>query len=100
MKIRWTPAAAVDLQDISDYLETRYPHFRHATLRKLYASVQSLKTMPHRGRPGREEGTRELVLTPLPYIAIYVVGEQGIEVLRVYHGARQFTGRDEGRLLE
>jgi toxin ParE1/3/4 len=57
-------------------------------MRKLYATIQSLREWPHRGRVGREEGTREILFPPLPYIAVYRVKDQSIEVLRVYHGAQ------------
>jgi toxin ParE1/3/4 len=57
-------------------------------MRKLYEAIRSLKESPHRGRPGREDGTRELLFPPLPYIAAYRVKEQNIEVLRVYHAAQ------------
>ena len=88
MRIRWTPAAAADLEDISNYLNVRHPHYRQPTMRKLYEAIRSLKESPHRGRVGREAGTRELLFAPLPYIAVYRVKEQGIEVLRIYHGAQ------------
>jgi toxin ParE1/3/4 len=57
-------------------------------MRKVYAAIQSLREWPHRGRVGREEGTRELLFPPLPYIAVYRVKEQIIEVLRIFHGAQ------------
>src|ERR1035441_10577719 len=82
MRIRWTPAAAADLADIGNYLKDRHPHYRQPTMRKLYEAIRSLKESPHRGRPGREDGTRVLLFHPLPYIAVYRVKEQGIEVLR------------------
>jgi len=88
MRIQWTPAAAADLQNLSDYLKDHHPHYRQPTMRKVYAAVQSLKEWPHRGRAGREEGTRELLFPPLPYIAVYRVKGQSIEVLRIYHGAQ------------
>jgi addiction module RelE/StbE family toxin len=88
MRIRWTPAAAADLRNISDYLKERYPHYRQPTMRKLYETIRSLRQWPRRGRPGSEEGTREILLPPLPYVAVYRVTEQAIEVLRVYHGAQ------------
>jgi toxin ParE1/3/4 len=88
MRIRWTPAAAADLQHLSDYLKDHHPHYQEPTLRKVFAAVQSLKEWPHRGRPGREEGTRELLFPPLPYIAVYRVRGDSIEVLRIYHGAQ------------
>jgi toxin ParE1/3/4 len=89
MRLRWTPAAAADLKQISDYLKERYPHYKQPTMRKLYDGVQSLKEWPGRGRPGREEGTRELTFSPLPYIVVYRVREQAVEVVRVYHGAQE-----------
>ncbi len=89
MRIQWTPAAAADLQNLSDYLKDHHPHYRQPTIRKVYAAVQSLKEWPNRGRAGREEGTRELLFPPLPYIAVYRVKGQSIEVLRIYHGAQE-----------
>jgi toxin ParE1/3/4 len=89
MRIQWTPAAAADLQNLSDYLKDHHPHYRQPTMRKVYAAVQSLKDWPHRGRVGREEGTRELLFPPLPYIAVYRAKGQSIEVLRIYHGAQE-----------
>ena len=88
MRIRWTPAAAADLQRISDYLKDRHAHYRQPTMRKLHDAIRSLKNLPHRGRPGREEGTREILFPPLPYVAVYRVKEQSIEVLRIYHTAQ------------
>ncbi len=58
-------------------------------MRKLYEAIRSLKQWPNRGRVGREEGTRELLFPPLPYIAVYRVKEQSIEVLRIYHAAQE-----------
>ena len=88
MRIRWTPAAAGDLEHISNHLKDHHPHYQQPTIRKLYEAIRSLKALPHRGRIGREPGTRELFFPPLPYIAVYRVREQSIEVLRIYHTAQ------------
>jgi addiction module RelE/StbE family toxin len=88
MRVRWTSAAAADLQHISNYLKDRHPHYRQPTMRKLYEAIRSLKDLPDRSRIGREEGTRELLFPPLPYVAVYRVKEQSIEVLRIYHTAQ------------
>jgi plasmid stabilization system protein ParE len=42
MRIRWTPAAAADLQGISDYLKEHHPRYRDPTMRKLYGSISVL----------------------------------------------------------
>src|SRR5262245_3639129 len=73
MQIRWTPAAAADLQQINDYLEEHHPHYRQATVRRIYDTIRNLKHAPHRGRPGRVEGTREVLFPPTPYVVVYRV---------------------------
>lgn len=88
MRLRWTPDAADDLEAIHSYLTRHRPALAHSTMVKLYDGVVSLKRSPHKGRPGREAGTRELVFAPLPYIAVYRIVEQTIEVLHFYHGAQ------------
>ena len=89
MRIRWTPAAANDLQQIGQYLTRHLPHLAQSTLVELYETAQSLKISPHRGRPGREPDTRELVFNRLPYIIVYRVKEETIQLLRIYHGAQE-----------
>lgn len=88
MRIRWTPLAAADLQSISEYLKEHYPQYHQPTLRKLYGKISSLKSAPYLGRPGRIEGTHELLFSPLPYIAVYCVRDQSIEIWRIYHAAQ------------
>ncbi|MBV9503785.1 MAG: type II toxin-antitoxin system RelE/ParE family toxin [Acidobacteriia bacterium] len=46
--------------------------------------------LPHRGRPGKKEGTRELVLTPLPYIVVYRIAGDAIYIVRILHGAQKW----------
>ena len=58
---RWTPAAAADLEYISNYLKDQHPRYRQPTMRKLYEGIRSLKESPQRGRLGGEDGTRELL---------------------------------------
>jgi len=88
MRIRWTRAAADDLQAIHDFLIENHPHLVHSTITKLYDGICSLKKMPQRGRRGREDGTRELVFAPLPYIVAYRVKEDQVEILHVHHSSR------------
>lgn len=88
MRIRWTNAAAADMQGISDYLSDHQPHYRQPTMRKLYERIRSLKDAPHIGRPGRENGTREIFFAPMPYVAVYRVRENTVEIVRIYHTAQ------------
>lgn len=85
MRVRWTHAAAADLQSISDFLKEHHPQYRQPTLRKLYQRLRALKETPYIGRPGIEGGTRELLFPPMPYVAVYRVREDSVEILRIFH---------------
>lgn len=91
MQIRWTPAAAADLDRISEYLKEQHPNYHQPTIRKISETIRSLKQWPQRGRLGREEGTREILFPPLPFVVIYRIKELTIEILRIYHGAQDRT---------
>jgi toxin ParE1/3/4 len=45
---------------------------------------------PLMGREGRVKGTRELVISRSPFIAVYRVKGKRIEILRILHGAQQW----------
>jgi toxin ParE1/3/4 len=88
MRLRWTLAAAGDFESIGDYLAKHLPAFAKSTIQEIYQIILTLRTIPTRGRIGREEGTRELVLPRLPYIVVYRVKDKDIEILHIYHGAQ------------
>lgn len=71
MQLRWSEEAADDLERITNYLFEHTPPHARELLRAIYHAPAALLQFPYRGRPGRKEGTRELVLSPLPYIVVY-----------------------------
>jgi toxin ParE1/3/4 len=87
-RIRWSPAAAADLEGIRLYLQEHHPSYVESTIRRLYDAARSLKQMPQRGRAGRKASTRELVLAPLPYIMVYGVEPDMVHIFRILHVAK------------
>jgi addiction module RelE/StbE family toxin len=90
MRIRWTVPAVDDLENIKNYLQVHFPHFAESTVRAIYQRVRSLKGTPLQGRPGHRRGTRELAVTPLPYVVVYSVKAEVVEILHIYHGAQDW----------
>jgi toxin ParE1/3/4 len=90
MQLRWTEESADDLERIADYLLIHAPGRAPELIRAVYDAPSTLLTFPNRGRPGKREGTRELVLTPLPYIVVYKDLGDVIFVVRILHGAQQW----------
>lgn len=91
MRIRWTLAAADDLQHIHDYLSKHEPHLARPTVMAMREAVLSLRKFPNRGRPGVAEGTRELLHERLPYIVAYRVKKDVVEVLHIWHPSQERT---------
>jgi toxin ParE1/3/4 len=57
----------------------------------IYSGIAQLKSAPGLGRPSsRLFGWRELVFPPLPYIAVYRIRKNNIEVARIFHGAQDW----------
>lgn len=90
MDIRWSPEAADDLERIVDRIEQENPDTAHRVANLIYERCGSLADLPHRGRPGRIDGTRELIFAPLPYIVVYRVRAKAVEIARIYHSAQDW----------
>ena len=81
------PGAGDDFIRIVEYIRERNSAASLRVARRIYQTIESLKDHPERGRPGRVDGTRELVLAPLPYIVVYRAFTDTVEIARVLHGA-------------
>ena len=90
MELRWTEEAARDLECITDYLFENAPDHASRIVRAIYNAPSSLLTFPYGGRPGKKKGTRELVLSSLPYIIVYHVTDDVIHIARILHGAQKW----------
>ena len=90
MEVRWTQDAAADLERISDYLLAHFPDRAARLVTSIYEAPQALLPFPNRGRPGKKVGTRELPLSPLPWIVVYAVRDDVIHVVRILHGAQRW----------
>jgi toxin ParE1/3/4 len=89
MHLRWTEAAAADLERKADDLLSHAPDRASRLVQSTYDAGETLLSFPHRGRPGKKAGTREPVLSPLPWIVVYTVRDDVVHVVR--HPARSAT---------
>lgn len=90
MQLRWSVEAASDLERITNYLFEETPQHAPELVRAIYEAPSSLLTFPHRGRAGKKQNTRELVLSPLPYIVVYRIAGDAVHILRILHGAQRW----------
>ncbi len=89
--IEWTDQALKQLDQAHDYIALANSEdvARRIVLR-VVACVQQLNEYPMSGRPGRVEGTRDLVIPNTPFITAYAIHRQRIVILALYHGAQRW----------
>ena len=88
MLIVWSATAIANLVGIHEYIEQDKPAAARRVARKILASIERLASHPHLGHPGREPGTRELVVSGTPYIVPYKIYKGRLAILAVLHAAR------------
>jgi toxin ParE1/3/4 len=85
VKVVWTLGAVSSLRAIRNYIQQDNPDAAKKIADRLEQMVAKLKDYPNIGRPGIREGTRELVAPNLPFIIIYRVMNQEVQILRIFH---------------
>ncbi|WP_211608433.1 type II toxin-antitoxin system RelE/ParE family toxin [Paraburkholderia nemoris] len=88
MRLEWSAFAMEDRDAIFDYIEEDSPHAAVVVDDRIRVQIRQLLQFPETGRPGRIEGTRELVISRTPYIVAYRITGDTVRILRVLHGAQ------------
>lgn len=86
MIIRWTPEASSDLVGIVKHIQSEDVEAARWTAVSLRGKIQTLIRFPNQGRRGEEPNTRELVVPP--YVVVYRLNHNAIELLRIWHGSQ------------
>lgn len=96
MRLFWTAEALADRRSIYDYIEADNPSAALALDELFSEKVLRLADHPGLGRPGRLQGTRELVVHQ-NYLLICDISPSGdrVRILRVLHAARQWPSRPQ-----
>ena len=91
MRVRWTTPALRDLDIIGDHIERENSAAVAARIvTAILDHADNLAAFPHVGRAGRIPDTRELVVVDTPFIVPYRVRDDALEILAVFHSARQW----------
>ena len=90
MELKWTARARDDRREIYDHIEQERVRTAITVDNRIEEQVDGLTRFPGKGRPGRVEGTRELVIQRTPFIAVYRIAGELIRVLRIIRGAQEW----------
>lgn len=88
-KIRWSPRAASNLEDICNYIAKDSEHYASLFATKVNAIIESIPQFPKAGRIVPEygdENLREKIYEN--YRIVYRLKEEVVEIVVICHGAR------------
>ena len=90
MRLEWSELAYQDRMDTFQFIARDSVKAAARVDDAFDTQAEQLVDFPESGRIGRWPGTRELVISGLPYILVYRVIDDLVFILRVLHGARQW----------
>ena len=90
MQVKWLKWALRNLEQARNYVFQDNPTAAQELIIKIQNAANQLQNYPFMGKNGRVEGTRELIISNSPYILIYRVKEESVEVLRILHTSKRY----------
>ena len=87
MKVLFNEVARNDILRIHDYIHQRSPAAAARVVISIQLATNRLSSFPYSGRSGGVAETREVVVAQLPYIVVYRIMPEYIEVIAVFHAA-------------
>lgn len=90
MKLIWSPTAERNAHLIWEYIAQDNLQAADRIRERLDATAEHLEEYPLMGRAGRAKDTRELVVSGTPYLLIYRISGEIVEITRVLHGAQDW----------
>lgn len=90
MRLVWMQSAVGDLREARAYVADDDASAAARLAAQILEVAEALVTTPSLGRRGRVTGTREIAVPGTPYLLVYRLVADGIQVLRVLHGRRSW----------
>lgn len=90
MKLSWLPKAIANRDAQITYIAQDNPLAAVTQGDHIAEQIEILLQHPEMGRPGRKKGTRELVISRTPFVAVYRINGTRIEVIRLLHSSQQY----------
>ena len=90
MRIRWLRTALRNLDDHANYIARDDPAAARNAVQRIQGAAERLVQYHNLGRSGRVRQTRELIVGGTPWIIVYRVRADTVEIIRVLHGAQSW----------
>ena len=88
MRVRLTPEARLDIDAITDYINERSPTGGKKVEEAIRRTLRLLARWPYSGRKSEFVNIRERTLPGLPYLVLYRISANTVEVIKIFHTSR------------
>lgn len=88
LRLRWSPRAAAQLEDICEYIARDSPRYARAFAQRVLRTIEPIPELPRAGRKVPEyndESLRERIYQG--YRIVYRIREEAIEIVAICHGS-------------
>jgi len=93
LKLRWTRRALADFEQAHDHIAQDNPEAARQIAQRLLDATETLLEYPRIGRVGEDEDSREWRVDKTPYLLVYAIKGEVIELWRVWHLSRDPSTR-------
>lgn len=90
MNLQWLPKAIANRTEQIAYIAQDNPLAAITQGDRIAEQVNMLLQHPEMGRPGRKKGTRELVISRTPFVVVYRVKGDKLQIIRLLHSSQQY----------
>ena len=88
VRVLWTRPALRQLAEAREYISIDNPPAAERQIQRVEYCVNRIRAFPMMGRKGIRAGTREFAVPGTPYLLVYRIREEDLQILAVLHGAR------------
>jgi plasmid stabilization system protein ParE len=95
VRLRYTPLAAAQLDEVLAYIEARSPQGARRVQARIQVIIDLLLQHPHAGQLTSKGRLRRVIASPYPYLIFYEATEGEIVIHGVRHSARRPSSMPE-----
>lgn len=89
MRLRYTPEALAELNEILDYLAERSPQGAKRVQERIQIMTRLLVRHPYAGQITSKPRARRITTPPYPYVIFYEATAEEVVIVGVRHAARE-----------
>ena len=89
MRIVWADSARLDFDNAIDFMTAESPAGARRVGDRILDAISLLERFPHTAQVSRHRGLRQFVVARTPYLVIYRVHEDCVEIRAVVHAKRK-----------